>query len=400
MTTQTNLDAHVPHAGGIGAALTVLIAFACGALVANLYYAQPLVSLIGRSANMPAGADSMLVTATQLGYGLGLILLVPLGDILENRRVIVVTMAATVVALIGLAMAPGAGTLFLMMFVVGASSTAAQMLVPLAAHLARSEERGRVVGNVMSGLLGGILLARPLASFLADWIGWRGVFLLSAVIVAATALVCRAVLPQRRPEHSQSYGALLLSMGRLIVEQPLLRRRALFHSAMFCVFTIFWTGAPIILMRAPFDFTATGVAVFALAGVLGIFAAPVAGRLADRGHSRAGTAAAMMTVIAALVIAYFGSSSLSCLVAAAILIDLGVQANLVISQREIYGLAASVRSRLNAVFMAVFFLGGAIGSALTSPVLSALGWHGLILVSLLFPAAALAYFSATELRAR
>ena len=381
---------------GLGPVLTVFFAFACGALAANLYYAQPLVALIGQDTGLSVAAESAIVTVAQIGYAIGLVLLVPLGDVVENRRLILVTMAANLVALAGLALAPGLSALFAAMLFVGVSSTAAQMLVPLAANLAPPDERGAVVGNVMSGLLAGILLARPAASFLADYVGWRGVFGLSGGLVAVLMVAGLVLLPQRRPEGTRGYGALIASLGKLFVHQKVLRRRGLYHAAMFGAFSLFWTAAPIILLREPYGFSPSGVALFALAGVLGVFAAPIAGRLADRGYTRIGTIAAIATVVIAFVAALFGETSLVALVAAGILIDLGVQANLVFGQREIYQLDASIRNRLNAVYMTTFFLGGALGSALTSPVLETFGWTGICVIGIAMPGAALLYYLAAD----
>jgi len=392
--SQTTLSAPSGAASkhGLSTVMTVLFAVTCGALAANLYYAQPLVALIGADTGLSRSAESAVVTVSQIGYACGLVLLVPLGDVIENRKLILGTMIANVVSLAGLALAPGLAMLFGMILFVGITSCAAQMLVPLAANLAPDEQRGAVVGNVMSGLLAGILFARPVASFLADYVGWRGVFAFSAALIAALAVAGFFIFPNRRPKGERGYGTLIASLGRLFVRQPVLRRRGLYHAAMFGAFSLFWTGAPIILLREPYNFTPSEVALFALAGVLGVFAAPVAGRLADRGHGRIGTIAALAIVIVAFVGALFGETSLVALVAAGILIDLGVQAYLVFGQREIYALDESIRNRLNAVYMTTFFLGGALGSALTSPALEAFGWPGVCAIGIAMPAAALAYF--------
>lgn len=375
----------------LGPGLTLLFAFACGALAANLYYAQPLVALIGEGMGLAPSAESWIVTAAQVGYGLGLVALVPLGDVFENRRVILLTMAANVLALLGLALAPGLPALFALMLVVGVTSSAAQMLVPLAASMAPPQERGRVVGNVVTGLLAGILVARPLSGFLAEAIGWRGVFAASAGLVFALLLAGLALFPKRRPEAGDRYPQLIASLGRLFLREPVLRRRALYHAALFASFSLFWTGAPLLLFGEAYRFSAAGVALFALSGVLGVFAAPVAGRLADRGHQRIGTIVAISTVIAGFAAAFLGARSLAALVLAGVLIDLGVQANLVIGQREILGLDPALRNRMNAVYMATFFCGGALGSALTSPVFEAFGWPGLCGLGLAFPVSALLY---------
>jgi predicted MFS family arabinose efflux permease len=247
-------------------------------LVANIYYAQPLIALIGAETGLAPSAESWLVTAAQVGYGIGLVALVPLGDVFENRRVILLTMAANILSLVGLALLPGLFSLFSLTLVVGMTSTAAQMLVPLAAGMAPPETRGGVVGNVMVGLIAGILIARPLAGFLAEHIGWRGVYGSSAALLTLVLAVGLMLFPRRSPTHRQPYGALIASLGHLFVHQPVLRRRALFHAAIFASFSMFWTGAPLELFAQ--GFSATGIAWFSLSGVLGILAAPVAGRLA------------------------------------------------------------------------------------------------------------------------
>lgn len=396
MSQSATTRASSGDSAGLGPTLTFLFAVSCGALAANLYYAQPLVSLMGTDLGLPVAAESSIVTVAQIGYAIGLVFLVPLGDLMENRRLILVTMAANVVGLAGLALAPGLGALFAGMLFVGATSCAAQMLVPLAANLAPESERGAVVGNVMSGLLGGILLARPVSSFLADYLGWRGVFGVSAVAITLLGLASLALLPRREPGGERGYWSLIRSLGQLFVNEPVLRRRGLYHAAMFAAFSLFWTAAPIVLMREPFGFSPSGVALFALAGVLGVFAAPVAGRLADRGFSRIGTVAALSMVIAAFLVAIFGTASLAALVFAAVVVDLGVQANLVFGQREIYRLAPNIRNRLNAVYMTTFFVGGAIGSALASPVLEGFGWIGVCVLGMGMPAAALLYFAVAD----
>lgn len=385
---------------GLTGVQTLLIAIASGALAANLYYAQPLVDLIGPSVGLGKAAEGLIVTASQIGYAVGLIFLVPLGDFFESRRLIATTMATNIVALAVMVATSGSWAFFAAIFAVGATSTAAQLLVPLAASLTPPERRGAVVGRVMSGLLGGILLARPVGSFLAEFVGWRGVFMLSGVFIALLTLALLKVLPRHPPHARSSYGALIRSLGTLMANEPVLRRRTFYHSMMFAAFSLFWTGAPLLLLSNVYNFTQGDVAVFALAGALGVLAAPVAGHLADRGHTRIGTIAALATAIIAFVSAYFGNLSLAALVVAAVLIDLGVQGNMVISQREIFALHPSIRNRLNSVYMATFFMGGALGSALTSPTLHYFGWHAFAILGIAFPVISLSAFLVLEGRAK
>ncbi len=378
----------------------LLIAIACGTLAANLYYAQPLVDMIGPSVGLGNAAEGLVVTATQVGYAVGLVFLVPLGDFFESRRLILISMLTNVAAILGMVFTRGASSFFVAMFLVGTTSTAAQMLVPLAATLTPPERRGRVVGRVMSGLLTGILLARPAASFLADYIGWRGLFVFSAALIVVVGLALMRVLPERQPEARSSYPALIGSLGRLVRDEPVLRRRAFYHAMMFAAFSMFWTGAPLLLLSDTYGFTSSEVALFALAGVLGVFAAPAAGWLADHGHGFATAVGAQLAVLVAFILAWFGDLSLAVLVLAAVLLDLGVQANMVISQREIFSLHPSIRNRLNAVYMATFFTGGAVGSALVSPTLHYFGWHAFAVLGMVFPAVAVVSFLLIERGAR
>ncbi|WP_427025782.1 MFS transporter [Aureimonas ureilytica] len=374
------------------------MALSAGALAANLYYAQPVVALIGADLGMSPAMESLIVTASQIGYALGLVCLVPLGDVVENRRLILLTMAAAALGLVALALTPSLPLLLALTLLVGVASTAAQMIVPLAASFAPAEERGRIVGNIMTGLLGGILLARPVSSFVAGFAGWRGIFLFSALLVAGLALAGSRLFPARRPAGRERYGTLIRSLGRLFLTEPVLRRRALYHAGLFAAFGAFWTGAPILLLREPYNLSPQWVALFTLSGALGVLAAPVAGRMADRGHSRRGTLIAISLVLVAMLVAFLGTHSLAALVVAGILVDLGVQANLVIGQREIFQLDAAIRNRLNAVYMTTFFLGGALGSSLTSPILERFGWQGVAALGGFFPALALLYFLTAERR--
>jgi predicted MFS family arabinose efflux permease len=382
---------------GPSAAMVMLLAAACGIVVANIYYAQPLVGLIGPEVGLGPHAASLIVSLTQLGYAAGLLLLVPLGDLLENRRLVVVTVACSIPPLLLSALAHSGPVMLLAAVLIGLTSVAVQMLVPLAAHLTPEHQRGRVVGNVMSGLLFGILLARPVSSIIADYSSWRVVFLVSAGVMLATALLLTVTLPRRQPEGRQHYGALLASLFALPITMPLLRQRAAYQAAVFGGFSLFWTAVPLLLARE-FHYTQRGIAIFALVGAAGALAAPIAGRLADRGYSTPGTVVAQLMVAAAFLVALLGASAHSVVVLAlaGVLLDAGVQTNMVFSQRAIYTLAPSMRSRLNGMFMAIFFVGGAAGSGLTSPVMAHYGWLGVCVLGAALPFAALLYFWAAR----
>ncbi|EHP41825.1 putative major facilitator superfamily transporter [Cupriavidus basilensis OR16] len=281
--------------------------------------------------------------------------------------------------------------------IVGLSSVAAQVLVPFAAHLAPEHARGRVVGNVMSGLMLGIMLARPVASLVADLWGWHAIFAGSAVGMALLAAVLMRLLPDRRPAPAVRYGALLASMWRLLCAQPVLRRRAAYQACMFGAFSLFWTTVPLWLAGPEFGLSQKGIALFALAGVAGAVAAPIAGRQADRGHGQGMTMFAMLLAAGSFVLGQAGTPgsplALAALTIAAIALDFGVAANLVVGQRAIFALGAAYRSRLNGLFMAIFFTGGAVASAVGAWAFALGGWTLTSWIGFGLPAMAGLYFA-------
>jgi len=376
----------------MSASLSTIIAIACGAIVANLYYAQPLIALIGPAIGLHPGVASTIVTVTQIGYTLGLVLLVPLGDIVENRRLIVTTLALPVAGLALMAAGQSAALFLAAALIVGVGCVAAQMLIALTAHLAPEKTRGQVVGNVMSGLLTGILLSRPVASTIADLFGWRAVFGAAAVWSAISIGLLARLLPERRPAAGPSYRQLIASLPILLARTPLLQRRCAYQATLFAAFSLFWTAAPLELARL--GYTQRGIALFALAGAAGALAAPLAGRLADRGWGRAVTGLCLGMTAAAFLVAKFGGPfATAALVAAAVLLDFAVQGCLVIGQRAIYTLPAHLRSRLTGLFIAVFFAGGAAGSAFASPAFAAGGWPWVTWAGFALPILALLAFA-------
>ena len=372
------------------------LAVACGLLVANIYYAQPLIAEIARSLGLATGAAGLIVTMSQIGYGVGLLFFVPLGDLVENRRLILVSATLSAVALACAAFAPSAGVFLACAAVIGLGSVAVQILIPLAAHLAPDATRGRVVGMVSSGLMLGIMLARPVSSLIAAQSSWRMVFGLSAVAMVILAAVLSRLLPTRTPRTKMTYGALMGSMVHLVRGTPILRRRAFYQGCLFFTFSLFWTTTPLLLAGPDYRLTQNGIALFALAGVSGAIAAPIGGRIADRGWGRPATGAAISLVALAMLGSIFvpqGSVvALSLLIAAAIAVDSGVQANLVFGYRAIFALAPEARGRLNGVYLSTAFVGGAIGSALGAWAYARGGWPLACGVGLTLPTLALVRF--------
>lgn len=371
----------------------LVLAFACGASVANLYYAQPLLNPIGQSFGVSTGTAALIVTLTQVGYAIGLALLLPLGDLRENRALASRTLVLTAVALAVAALAPDFVVFLFAIALVGLASVVAQVLVPLAAHLAPEEMRGKFVGQVTGGLLLGIMLARSVASLAAAAWGWRSIYAISAVVMLLTALALVRLLPRRQPEHSASYAQLVGSSVTLARTEPVLRRRALSQALMFGAFTAYWTAIADELTRRH-GLDQAGVAVFALVGAAGATAAPIAGRLGDRGHAVAGRGVATALGVVALLLAAFGAGSLVLLVISAVLLDFAVQGNHVLSLRDIYALHPAARARMNSVYMTGIFAGGAVASAVTGVILAHGGWSGVALFAALLAAlAALAWLA-------
>jgi len=376
--------------------MTFMFAAACGLVAANIYYGQPLAGPISQSLGFSPAATGLIVTLTQIGYGLGLLLIVPLGDLLENRKLVLMLVALAALALVGAAFAWSPSLFLLASLCIGLASVSVQVLVPFAAHMAPDANRGAVVGNVMSGLLCGIMLARPAASFLSELFSWHAVYLISAGIMIGLIVILRIVLPTRVPHTRLRYTQLLSSMGHLALHTPVLQRRALYQACMFGAFSLFWTTTPLLLASPAFGLTQNGIALFALAGAAGAIASPIAGRVADRGWTRLATAFAMTLAILAFLIGHLsGGGSLLALITltiSGIMLDFGVQTNLVLGQRAIFALSAEHRSRLNGLYMATFFAGGAIGSALGGWAYATGGWNLASWFGIAFPVIALLVF--------
>jgi predicted MFS family arabinose efflux permease len=385
-----------PHDVEISRSMVLLLAASCGLIVANLYYAQTLAGPISAATGLSVDAAGLVVTLTQVGYALGLLFIVPLGDLLENRRLIVCSLIFTAVALMGAALSTTAWTFLAAAFAIGLGSTAAQVLVPFAAHLSTEAKRGQTVGRVVSGLLLGIMLARPASSLIADHTSWQAVFGGASVLILILAVVLRIKLPARLPDAPPPYTKLIGSLWRLFVTTPVLRRRAAYQFGLFGAFSLFWTVAPMMLAGPAFNLSHTGIAIFALVGMAGAIASPIAGRLADGGYTLPATAVALLLGVAGFALPLLapnsGTFALGLLAVASIVLDMGVAASLVLGQRAIFTLAPEVRSRLNGMYIALFFAGGALGSAIGGLIFARFGWHAVLLAGMAFPGLALVYW--------
>ena len=370
-----------------------VLATAVGLIAANLYYAQPLVGPISKQLGMSSEHSGIIVTLTQVGYGIGLLFIVPLADLLENRTLVIRILTITVPALLICTFTHNTALFLGAALLIGLGSVSIQILVPYSAHMAPANIRGQVVGNVMSGLMIGIMFARPLASFITSISSWRWVFGLSAIVMLAVMALLKQTMSPRQPETKTSYLKLIGSLTGLVKQHATLRRRALYQACLFGSFSLFWTVSPLLLSSERFGLTQVGIALFALAGAAGAIAAPIAGRIADRGLGKPSSYIAMIVAICAYLITYLDQSgswwSLVLMVAAAILLDFSTTLNLVIGQRAIYNLSDVYRSRINGIYMATFFSGGAIGSALGVWAYAHGGWPAASIIGFGLPALAL-----------
>ncbi|MCJ8507337.1 MFS transporter [Rhizobium lemnae] len=376
MTDQRTERRHDSDAGPSRTLISV-VGLAAGSLVANIYYAQPLINEIAPELGITGDLAGALVSTTQIGYGIGLFFLVSLADRIENKRLTLTLLAITLFGLLGMAVSTSVVPFFVCSFLIGVCSTGAQVLIPFIAHRVPIEKRGRVVGNVMAAVLTGIMLSRPIALFVSATFGWRAIFLLSACLMAFIGVTLLKVMPQQKPQSSMSYPAILRSMGSLIRETPVLRWRSMYQAIIFCAFNLFWTAIPFALSER-FGLSQEGIGLFALAGAGGALAAPIVGRLSDRGWGLALSMSAMLGLAVFFALSGYAvaAGALILLTMCAVLIDAAVQGNQIVSQRIIFAIAPEKRGRLNAIYMTSAFIGGAIGSTLGTVTYHAGGWSG------------------------
>lgn len=356
------------------------MAAAAGLSVANLYYHQPLLGEIGRTFHASDRALGLIPAFSQVGYALGLLFIVPLGDSLERRRTIVVMTALVSLALMAVALAPDMPWMVIASGVVGVTTVVPQLLVPLAAHLAPETQRGRVVGTVMSGLLIGILLSRTASGLLGVRFGWRAMFWIAAALMLLLVVVLRLTLPSQPASSTLPYPALLRSLGSLVREEPLLRLHSLLGALTFGSFSAFWATLALYLQSMPEHYGPQVAGLFGVVGVAGAIAAPLVGRYADeRGDRRINMFAIGVLFLSFIVLGLLGHS-LWGIALGVILLDLGAQANQIANQARVYALRPEARNRLNTVYMVTYFAGGASGAWLGSIAWSHWGWLGVCVV--------------------
>jgi len=376
---------------------TWAMAVGSGLAVANIYYLQPLLPAVARTFGVDDRSAGFAVTLSQVGYGLGIFFLVPLGDRLERRGYVVASLFAASLALLAASLAPSLALLGLACLAVGTATVAPQLMIPFAATLAPEHERGRVVGTVMSGLLVGILGARTVGGLIGDALGWRAVYLIAAGVMVALAGLLRATLPESKPAPTAlGYFGLLRSTVGLVAAEPVLRQSCGFGAAGFGAFSAFWTTLGFHLARPPFGYTSGAVGLFGLVGIVGALAAPLAGRLSDMGRPRRTIGLGLVLTLLSFALFAASARSLWGLVVGVILMDLGVQACHISNQSRNFRARPAARSRTNSAYMVSYFAGGALGSTAGAWAWDLAGWTGVCLAGGLMSAAGLVVFTLTS----
>ncbi len=353
--------------------VTLALAVAAGFAAANVWYNQPMLGIIARDLHASPGQVAMIPTATQIGFAAGIVLLLPLGDRMDRRKLILRQLAWLTLATLAAALAPSATALIAASVAVGIGACIAQQIIPFTAELALPQMRGRAVGTVMSGLFSGILLGRVLSGAVADHLGWRPMFGIASVLAVLVGVLLAAVLPRSRPSVSTSYGGLLLSVLDLWRRHPGVRQAALVQAGLFGSFSVFWSVLALKLQAPPLNLGSDVAGLFGVLGAAGILAAMVAGRVVDRRGPRPVVGAGVLVAAASWPVFAF-VPGLTGLIIGLILLDLGVQGAQIGNQAVIYGLAPEARGRVNTIFMTVTFIGGAIGSAGSGAAWLAAGW--------------------------
>ena len=372
--------ASTPEVASLSGKLLFVLALCAGASVANLYYAQPLLAVIASDFNAPNHAGWIAV-ATQVGYTLGIVFVLPLGDLVDRRKLTLCVVGLLSLALIGCMAAPSLNLLVAASILVGFGAVTTQVMVPLAADLAAADQRARAVGVVFSGILAGILLARTVSGVVGQWLGWRAMFGVAAVLAVGLGVLIAVFVPRLERKTSQRYSALLASMWQLFMRHKPLRVACAIQACVFAVFSAFWSVLALHLARPPFELGAAAAGAFGLVGLVGVVAANMGGRVIDRvGQRRSLLVGLACCVLAFVVLSLDGS--MRGLVVGVILLDFGLSVANVANQSMVMGLEPEARSRINTVFVTSIFLGGALGSAAASAAWAHGGWPDVCVLGL------------------
>jgi predicted MFS family arabinose efflux permease len=368
---------------------TVLFAVAGGLAVGNLYWAQPLLDLIAKDLSAPTSSAGWLVTSAQLGYAAGIVLIVPLGDVVNRRRLTSLMMGCSALCLAACALAPTFGTLLVALALLGLSTVTGQVLTPLASDLTHAAQRGRVVGTVVSGMVIGILVSRTISGLVAEVAGWRSVFAAASIAAGVVAVCLYRSIPPLRPKTRMAYPALIRSVAVVVRREPTVRWTIALTALRFGGFSMFWTALTFLLSAPPFSYPPAIIGLFGLAGLAGAVAAQRTGRLHDRGWSVPATGAACLFMLLSYVLAAAGARSLALLLIAVVALDISVQALSILNQARAFAVSHEQRSRINTAVVTGNFAGGVTGSAMAPLLWSIGGWTAVTAAGMVLSASAL-----------
>lgn len=373
----------------------LFMAVCTGLIVANLYYCQPLIVLIANEFKIPEANAGTITYLTQAGYAIGLFFMVPLGDKIERKKQILMTTLASVIALIIAATAQSFFILQIASLLLGITSIVPQLILPLAASLTAPEQRGKVVGTIMSGLLIGILLSRTLSGFIGQLWGWRSMFWIAAGICLLIFFAIQRKFPVNKPQFQGSYGQLIQSLFTLIKTQPVLREATLINVFCFAQFGAFWTTMVLLLSGEPFSFNSATIGLFGIVGASGALAAPLVGKMGDKGNPRIAVGYGCLLMLISFIVFYFSIESIIGVIIGIVFIDVGIQGVHISNQTRVYSLLPEARNRLNTVFMSFSFLGTAAGSAYGLFLWKLGGWHAVAIGCAVLALLALTVYAVT-----
>lgn len=377
ISPEAPVDLHPRHRS-----LLPFLGLACGVGVSNIYYNQPLLLDMARSLRVDHSQMGTVAVATQVGYSIGILAFVPLGDVIERRSLMVRLFAGVALSALLTALAPNLATLLAASIAIGCTAAVTHVVVPIAPELADEEERGRAIGTVMTGLLLGVLLARSVSGWIASFLGWRAVFVFAALCNAAFVPLMLSKLPKLPPHKPLPYAQALRSLWTLIRTQPLLRESAVLGGLVFAAFSAFWTTLVFLLGSKHYHLGAGTAGSFGMLGATGALIAPLAGRVADRRGPRAVVTLGLLLLSLGFCILWLLGYHILGLVLGVIVLDLGAQATQIANQTRIFGLEPGARGRINTVYMTIFFFGGSLGSLFSTMAWSRWGWGGVCALGL------------------
>lgn len=363
--------------------LILIMAITCGLTVANLYYIQPLLGDMAKSFNVHEVSVGSAAMLTQIGYAVGMIFILPLGDIKERKNLITIMLLFSVISLFTMAFSQNIYMLIISSFAVGFTSIIPQLIIPLAAQLSNPNERGKVIGTVMSGLLIGILVSRTISGLIGNYFGWRVVYIVAAIMMIILTLVLRKVIPITKPVSEVKYFDLLKSLPKLIKDEPILREASLNGALMFAAFSAFWTALTFLLESSHYNMGSQAAGLLGLVGIVGALAAPLVGKLADKKGSRYVIGICIVIVSLSYILFLLLGFKMIGLIIGVILLDLGVQSSNISNQARVHSMNEEKRNRINTVYMVSFFLGGSLGSFLGSSAYSNFGWIGVCIFGII-----------------